>query len=398
VSDSDSKPLKILQLSWEYPPRIVGGISRVVEGLSGALVDLGHEVHVITNEMPGSPAEDNENGVRVHRVPIESPTPSFHSWILMMNHYFSKKAGRINKEVGGFDIVHAHDWLVLPSGAEVKSFLGTTLVSTLHSLEFKRSGEVNTPESKMVDSLEWWATYESALVIVCSRSMRDDTVAHFRIPRDKIVEIPIGIDKDKFSGLRPNRDEVRARYGVFPDQKLILFVGRLTHQKGCEFLIRAIPFVAKYFDVKLVIVGDGYQRGELEYTAATSGVASRVQFAGFIADAELSNLFLCADVMVIPSVYEPFGVVALEGMAAGLPVVASNVDGLAEIIKHEENGLLVYPSQSSSIAWGISRILSDTINTERLIENARKDVEIHFDWKAVAKSTVAAYRRAIGND
>ncbi|MDA4111248.1 MAG: glycosyltransferase family 4 protein, partial [Thaumarchaeota archaeon] len=251
MENNPKQRLRILMLSWEYPPRIVGGISRVVEGLSRSLTELGHEVHVITNEMPGSSFEDNDRGVIVHRVRIETPTPTFQTWVMMMNHYFSKRAGRLAKETGAFDIVHVHDWLVLPCGAEIKTFLETTMVSTLHSLEFRRSSGVTTPESKMVDSLEWWITYESSVVIVCSESMKIDARNQFQLPEKKVRVIPIGIDPDKFNGIHPNRERVRQRHGVFPGEKLVLFVGRLTHQKGCEYLIRAIPYVSRFFDVKL---------------------------------------------------------------------------------------------------------------------------------------------------
>jgi len=312
-----------------------------------------------------------------------------------MNHYFAKRAGILARETGKFDIVHVHDWLVLPSGAEFKTFLDTTLVSTLHSLEFRRSGGINTPESKMVDSLEWWVTYESTIVIVCSLSMKYDSRKQFQLPEDKLRVIPIGIDSKKFEGLEPNKHLIRERHGVRPGEKVILFVGRLTEQKGCEFLLRAIPYVARFFEVKLLIVGDGYQRAQLEVIAASSGAAGRISFVGYLNDHDLNELMLSSDVMVIPSIYEPFGVVALEAMAAKLPIVASNIDGLAEIVRHEENGLLVFPKDSSSIAWGISRILSDTKNTARLVDNARKDVEVRFSWDSVSKLTVQAYLDAL---
>ncbi len=386
--------MRILMLTWEYPPRIVGGISRVVQGLSRSLTESGHEVHVITNEMPGFPAEDNDRGVFIHRVSIESPTPNFHTWVMMMDHYFSKRAGKLTKESGTFDIVHVHDWLVLPTGSELTSFFPTTMVTTLHSLEFRRSGGIYTPENKMVDSLEWWATYESSIIIVCSKSMMEDTRSHFQVPSDKIRVIPIGIDPAKFKNRSVDRNRVREKYGVGPDEKLILFVGRLTNQKGCEYLIRAVPYVAKFFNVKLLIAGDGYLKGELEAAAMNAGIRSRTIFAGYVADEDLTDLFLSSDVMAIPSVYEPFGVVALEAMAANLPVVASSVDGLAEVIRHEENGILVFPRDSASIAWGISRILSDRENTQRLEANALKDVENRFSWKVVAMDTLNAYKEA----
>lgn len=391
-----SPKLRVLMLTWEYPPRIVGGISRVVEGLSKGLTRLGIEVHVITNEMPGSPMEQNDEGVHVHRVRIESPAPNFHSWVLLMNHYFAKRAGRLAREVGHFDLVHVHDWLTLPSGAETKSYLGATMVSTLHSLEFRRSGGIITPESKMVDSFEWWITFESAIVIVCSNSMKLDSIRQFNVPDEKVWIIPIGIDPNNLNKAHPDRNIIRSRYGIGQDEKIILFVGRLTSQKGCEYLIRAIPFVARYHNVRLLIAGDGYMRGDLERTAASSGQPWRTKFLGFVPDSELTDLLLCADVMVIPSIYEPFGVVALEAMAAGVPVVASNVDGLAEIIIHEQNGILAFPKDSSSIAWGISRVLSDSTNSLRLVENAKKDLSTKYTWDAVSRLTLRAYLTSLG--
>ena len=389
------RPLRILMFTWEYPPRIVGGIARVVEGLSKALTRQGAEVHVITNEMPGSPMEEDDEGVHVHRVSISSPAPNFHTWVLLMNHYFAKRAGVLGREVGTFDIVHAHDWLVLPSTAEAKSFFGCTMISTLHSLEYKRAGGVNSPEGLMIESFEWWLTYESSLVIVCSNAMKGDTKQKYTVPDDKIWVVPIGIDPTKFLVSRPNRDRVRDRFGITQSNKLVLFVGRLTHQKGCEYLIRAIPSVSKYYDAKLIVVGDGYMRGELEYVAQTTGEAWRIRFTGFIPDSDVVDLMLSADVMVIPSVYEPFGVVALEAMAAKVPIVASGVDGLAEIVKHEYNGILVYPRDPDSISWGISRILSDPANTQRLLENGRRELSKQYTWDAVASLTLECYKKAL---
>ncbi len=382
-------------LTWEYPPRIVGGIARVVEGLSKSLYKMGVEVHVITNEMPGSPMEEIDEGVHVHRVRVDSPAPNFHAWILLMNHYFAKRAGLLAREIGGFDILHAHDWLVLPSATETKNYLGTTLVSTLHSLEYRRAGGVNSPEGRMIESLEWWMTYDSSIVIVCSHAMKDDTKWKYQVPDEKIWVIPNGINPRKYADAHPNLAEVRAKYGVATSDRLVLFVGRLTHQKGCEFLVRAIPSVSKFHNSRLIVVGDGYMRGELEREANRTGERWRIQFTGFLPDSEVADLMLSSDLMAIPSIYEPFGVVALEAMLAGIPVVASDVDGLAEIVKHEENGILVYPRDPSSISWGISRIISDPQNSRRLVENAKRDVQEKYTWDAVAKLTLEAYRKIL---
>jgi glycogen(starch) synthase len=392
-----ANPLRILMFTWEYPPRIIGGIARVVDGLSKALSKLGVEVHVITNEMPGSPFEEKDHGVFVHRVSIPTPAPNFHSWVLMMNHYFSKRAGLLSHEVGDFDIVHAHDWLVLPCTSESRNFFDCTMVGTLHSLEYKRAGgTVSSPEGYMVESLEWWLTYESSQIIVSSNAMKNDTKWKYQVPEEKIWVIPIGLDPTKFNSAHPNKDEIRQKFGISRSDQLVLFVGRLTHQKGCEFLIRAIPTVAKaHSNVKLVIVGDGYMRGELENIARTTGEGWRIKFVGFIPDSEVVDLMLSADTMVIPSVYEPFGVVALEAMAARIPLVASNVDGLAEIVRHEYNGILTYPKDPSSISWGISRILSDPLNSKRLVENASRDLSSRYTWESIAALTLECYKKAL---
>lgn len=389
------KKLRVLHFTWEYPPRIVGGIARVVEGLGKSLTKLGVEVHVITPEMPGSPKEEVDEGVFVHRVGIDAPAPNFHTWILLMNHFFAKRAGALLHEVGPFDIVHVHDWLVLPAGAEAKHFFGCKMVSTLHSLEYKRAGGVNSPEGHMIESFEWWITFESSVVIVCSNAMRSDARWKYNIPDEKIWVIPNGINPNKYIVPRPDRNAIRAKFGVNPPESLVLFVGRLTHQKGCEFLIRAIPSVARYYNVKLVVVGDGYMRGELEYAANVTGEGWRIRFTGFLSDHDAVDLMLSADLMVIPSIYEPFGVVALEGMAAGLPVVASEIDGLAEIIIHEKTGILVRPKDSSSISWGISRVLSDPANALRLVENAKKELQERYIWDAVAALTLKSYQKAL---
>ncbi len=367
----------------------------MVEGLSKALTRFGTEVHVITNEMPGSPLEENDSGVNVHRVSIDAPAPNFHTWVLLMNHFFSKRAGSLARQVGQFDLVHVHDWLAFPSGAEIKSLLGCRMVSTLHSLEFKRAGGISSPEGRMVDSFEWWITFESSLVIVASGSMKEDVKWKFNVPENKIWVVPNGLDPRKFAERHPDRIAVRKKFGVGDSEKLILFVGRLTHQKGCEYLIRALPSIAKYQDAKLVIVGDGYQRGELEHEAFSGGEGWRIRFTGFIPDNEVVDLMLSADVMAVPSVYEPFGVVALEAMAAGIPVVASNIDGLGEIVRHDYTGVQVFPKDSSSISWGISRVLSEENLARKLVENAKIELSKRYTWDAVAKQTLDAYNKAL---
>jgi len=187
---------------------------------------------------------------------------------------------------------------------------------------------------------------------------------------------------------------VRARYGVQPHEKLVLSVGRLVPQKGIEHLIKAVPNVAwRYPEARFVIVGEGWYRDHLQYLAGTTGEAWRINFTGFIPDHELIALTMSADVLVMSSIYEPFGIVALEGMASGVPVVASRVGGLAEIIEHDKTGVLVHPGNPDSIAWGINHVFSNPDHARWLVQNAREMVQKTYSWEAIAKKTVKLYRK-----
>jgi glycosyltransferase involved in cell wall biosynthesis len=221
--------------------------------------------------------------------------------------------------------------------------------------------------------------------------MKSEICDHFKLPWEKVDIIPNAIDPSKYRG-SVDRGAVRARYGVRSHEKLVLAVGRLVPQKGIEYLIQAVPSVAWRFpEAKFIIVGEGWYRDHLQYQAGTTGQARRIKFTGFIPDHELIALTKSADVLVVPSIYEPFGIVALEGMAAGAPVVASQVGGLAEIIEHDKTGVLVYPGNPDSIAWGINHVLSNPDHARWIAQNAKRTVPKAFSWKAIAKKTVKLY-------
>lgn len=383
--------MKIGMLTWEYPPRIVGGIASHCLGLARALADLRHEVHIFTLDFPGTPAyEETEEGVKIHRVASELGHPNFLTWVLLFNHFIEKRIADVSQNVK-FAVLHVHDWLTAPSGIAFKRSIGKPMVLTMHSTEHGRSG-VHNPDSSTIDGLEWWAAYEASKVITTSDSMKSEVCGHFRLPWEKVEIIPNAVDSDKYHG-SVERGAVRARYGVQPHEKLVLSVGRLVPQKGIEYLIRAVPNVVRRFpEAKFVIVGEGWYRDHLQYLAGTTGQAWRINFTGFIPDHELIALTMSADVLAISSIYEPFGIVALEGMAAGVPVVASQVGGLAEIIDHDKTGVLVYSRNPDSLAWGIKHVLSNPDHARWLVQNARETAQKAYSWKAIAKRTVNLYR------
>ncbi|MEM2939761.1 MAG: glycosyltransferase family 4 protein [Candidatus Bathyarchaeia archaeon] len=381
-------------LTWEFPPRIVGGIARHCFGLARAIAKMGHNVNVVTLDFPGTPHYEESECVRIHRTPIELGHPNFIVWTFLFNHFMEKKVAMLSKDVK-FDIVHAHDWLVAPVSIASKYYLKTPLVSTVHSTEVGRSHGLHSPDSYLIDGIEWWLTYESKRIIVTSNSMKREVEEHFRLPSEKIEVIPNAIDLSKYN-IIVNREVVKRRFGINPDERIVLFIGRLVPQKGVEYLIMATPkIIGQHPEARIVIVGDGWAKDHLWNQAVSTGCQHKITFLGFLSDQDLIELTLSSDVLVIPSIYEPFGIVALEGMAAGVPIVASNTGGLAEIIEHDYTGFLAYKENPDSIAWGVNKILSDPGYASWLVQNAKKKIQEVYSWEAVARRTIKVYEKAL---
>ncbi len=387
--------MNIGKISWEFPPRVVGGIARHCEGLAKALVQQNHPVHLFTLDFPGSPNYEEMGGVKVYRTATELGHPNFLTWVLLFNHFLTKKIAEVSHIVD-FDVMHVHDWLAAFSGISFKYYLKKPMVLTVLSTEVGRAHGLRSADSLSIDGIEWWATYEADKIIVCSHSMKTEICEHFNLPWDKVDVIPNAIDTTKYN-FSVDRGSVRQRYGVGWGEKMILCVGRLVPQKGIEYFIRAIPRIAsRYPEAKFIIVGEGWSRDFLEAEARSTGQRHKILFTGFVSDNEVINLMKSADVLVVPSVYEPFGIVALEGMATGVPVVASQVGGLSEVIEHDRTGLFVYPRSSESIAWGIDQVLSDPDHARWLTENAKDILHKAYTWEAVAMKTVEVYNKLVG--
>ncbi len=180
-----------------------------------------------------------------------------------------------------------------------------------------------------------------------------------------------------------------------PEEKIILFVGRLVYEKGAQVLINALPKILQKVNAKSVIVGSGYMNEDLLSLAKESGLAHKVFLTGFVDDETLRNLRACADVCVVPSLFEPFGIVALEAMAAGIPVVVSDTGGLSEIVEHDVTGVKVYPNNPDSLAWGIARVLIDENYANLIKHNAYKKVQEEYDWNKIGQRTKAVYEAVL---
>ncbi len=389
--------MRVIMLAWEYPPRIVGGIARHVQELSEALAQLGDEVHVITASHPDAPAEAVENGVHLHRVGTPfHPQDDFMSWIYALNLAMEARASALLEEANSRvpTLLHAHDWMTCPAGRTLKHRYRIPLIATIHATEHGRHGGIHSDLSRVIHQIEWELTYEAWRVIVCSAFMQSEVHSVLNVPWDKLDVIPNGIHAEKFEFefSEEERKAFRARYAQ-PDEPLIFFVGRMVREKGVQVLLQAFPIVkARFPKARLVIAGGGYRK-HLEEFVRFLHLESSVRFLGFIPDEELLKLYRVVDVAVYPSLYEPFGIVALEAMAVGVPVVVSDAGGLKEVVRHEQTGILTWAGNAESLAWGILRVLEDPEGAQRRAQRAQKTVRREFNWRKIARQTQAVYKR-----
>ena len=387
--------MKILMLTWEYPPRIVGGIARVVHDLSKRLIKDGHEVTVITYRDGNVPEYENDKGVEVYRVDNYMIHPNnFIDWIMQLNFNMIAKATEVINKEGGFDVIHAHDWLVTYAAKSLKQSFNLPMVATIHATEAGRNSGIHDDTQRYINDTEWLLTYEATEVIVNSNYMKGHVQGLFGLPFDKISVIPNGINLNNFTGI--DRDYDFRRRFAMDNEKIILYVGRLVYEKGVQHLISAMPKILEnYHDSKLVIAGKGGMIDELKSQVDSMGLSNKVYFTGYLNQKEVQKMYKCADVAVFPSTYEPFGIVALEAMLAGIPTVVSDIGGLNEIVEHGVNGMKSYTGNPNSIADSVLSLLFDPQLAMNVTKNAKNKVKDEFNWQKIAQDTHYIYELAI---
>ena len=387
--------MKILMLTWEYPPRVVGGISRVVYDLSHRLIKDGHEVTVVTYRDGEVPYYEDDKGVKVHRVDNYMIQPNnFIDWILQLNFNMVERASQIIAEQGKFDVIHAHDWLVANAAKTLKHSFDIPIVATIHATEAGRNSGIREPNQKYINDTAWMLTYEANEVIVNSNYMKSEVQRLFGLPFEKINVVPNGVNLNKFTGM--DRDYSFRRKYAMDNEKIILFMGRLVYEKGVQNLIAAMPKVlASYHDAKLVIAGKGGMLDELKAQADYLGISNKVYFAGYMNGKDVERMYKAADISVFPSTYEPFGIVALEGMLAERPIVVSDAGGLGEIVEHRVTGMKSYCGNPNSIADSILELLFNPELCDNIVKNAKIKVKENYNWQKIAQDTHFTYQKAI---
>lgn len=379
--------MRVLHLTTEYPPVVYGGLGTALGGLTVAQARTGMEVGVLVagsraayglpaGPFPGSSqiTIERRDGLTIFWCDSHEPTE------------LAVRLVRWWKP----DVVHLHVFWLAAVAWAIKQETATPLVYHVHSLD-KAEYEIGHEASQCLDQ---WSTQSEIIeaadrVIVLSRSERELLISYVPQVRSRLSIVGNGID-----------DEVQplpSRGG-----KRVLFTGRFVNRKGIHELLDAIPaVVAAVPDAEFVLAGGHRDCSASEMRRCWIGesllpFAAHIGFTGWLDGRQMSQLYREMDVLVVPSWYEPFGMVILEGMLHGLPIVAADIGGPAEILEHERTGLLVPPRDAAALAGALIRLLTDAQFRRRLASAAAVEVRKKWLWSARISLFVSAYRAAIG--
>jgi glycogen(starch) synthase len=385
---------RVLILSWEYPPLIEGGLARHVRKLAENLAAQGTDVHVLTRGGEESPPEEVAAAVAIHRV-LEPTRPAdlgeFVAWVERMNADMLAAGVELGDRFE-FDLVHGHDWLVATACDHLARRFRAPLLTTIHATEHGRhQGWVDKHPQSHIHGVERWIANRSDRVIACSYYMREQIADIFGVPEPRIAVIPNGIDPDDLQPHDgPELERLRAEFAA-PEQRLVMLIGRLVYEKGFQLALEAMPrLVDSVPGTRFLVAGSGTHEPELRRQAADLGLMEHGTFLGWIGDDVLHSLYRIADVCVVPSIYEPFGLVALEAMASGCPCIVADTGGLREVVPHEEVGLRFRSRDPASLGEMVERLLTNAALRDRLVAEGFEHIR-DFDWADVAEQTARVY-------
>ena len=407
--------MRIALLTNEYPPHIYGGagvhvayLARELAGLADGN-DLTVRVLCFGDQQKASPHISVQGIPAPVKLPAQNPR---HQKLLDTLERNLVMTGALRQ----VDLIHCHTWYTHLAGCLLKQLLGAPLVLTTHSLEPRRpwkEEQLGRGGYRVSTWLEGTAYSNADGVIAVSRAMRQDVHELYGVPLDRVRVIYNGLDIEAY---RPTLDPaVPAYYKIDPERPFLLFVGRITPQKGIFHLLRAVRHLDPALQVVLCAADpDTPQIGKemaarVEDLKATSG-RSIIWIPHFLPQQDLIRLYSHAALFICPSIYEPFGIINLEAMACGTPVVAAAVGGIKEVVRHEETGLLVpfepkgptnpEPKDSRKyardLAAAVNRLLAAPEVREEMGRRARQVVVEKFSWTTVARQTLEYYQEVLG--
>ncbi len=420
-NNNPNNKLKIAHFSWEYPPAIWGGLGTFTAELTKKQVEQGNDVTVfaINNENKLKISEKID-GINIIRPKIPDITSSFYifsnndlkSWgsnfklfsdVIGYNFLSaSKLSGSFNFDNDKkYDLIDCHDWLGIFGGMITKKELDIPLFFHVHSTEQGRSHGGGSPTIK---NIEYEGSQAADCIITVSHAMKDELIK-IGFPKDKIRVCWNGIDPDKYDPNKISKTEIeklRNKYKIKKNEHLIFFIGRLVTVKGVINLVKSMPSIIKEFPkTKLLILGVGDLESEIINLINKLNLNDNVILRNeFVSEKERILHYAASDSVVLPSHYEPFGIVCTEAMSMQKPVVvgAKDTSGMREqIIIDGKNkcGVHIDPDNPDDISWGIKQILKSNDKGYRMGLNGRKRAVEHFSWDIVNKKTLQIYEEFI---
>ncbi len=398
--------LKVLMFGWEFPPYNSGGLGTACFGLTRALssyegmdvifvlpkkINVSSDFVKIIFADTSSVLTEKDISILSGYITSSEYTSSkkditvglYGATLLQEVKYYAKRAREIAKRED-FDIIHAHDWLSFLAGIEAKKVSGKPLVLHVHATEFDRTGGQGVNQD--VYDIEKYAMGQADEIIAVSNFTKNKIIEHYGISGDKITVVHNGVDMSDYKKL-PARLERIKKEGK---QKIVLFVGRITIQKGPEYFVQAAKIVLEYYpDVLFVVAGSGDMQYQMMREATDLGIGDKVIFTGFLRGDDLTSLYQAADLYVMPSVSEPFGIIPLETIANGTPVIVSKQTGVSEVLTH---ALKVDFWDVEEMANKILGVLQNDSLQKTLKEESHKEVK-KLNWKASAKKVLDVYKK-----
>ncbi|WP_210365938.1 glycosyltransferase family 4 protein [Bacillus sp. REN3] len=385
----DHTKKRIIMLTWEYPPHIVGGLARHVQALAAELAEIGQEIHVITANPYNASDYEKKDGVHIHRVtPLNHNDPDFIAWIGGLNLAAANKAMLIAGPAP-IDIVHTHDWLTGPAAEYLSEALNVPLVATIHGTEFGRNNGVFTELQHFINSKEKELAESAARVIVCSEFMAEEVTALFGIKKAKVTVIENGASFDIKTKQRANLEE---QYPFIKGKKVIFSIGRIVKEKGFDSVIKAAVLLRDtHPDICFVIAGNGPLLDEYRKFAKRLSVDDRVFFIGFIPDEVRLGFLAKSNLAVFPSLYEPFGLAAVESLSFGVPTIVAKTGGMQGLVEDYRTGFYMEPGNEKSLADTVSYIIKNPEKAKKIAESGSEETEINFSWRRNARLTDCLY-------
>jgi glycogen synthase len=390
-------------LSWDFPPRATGGTAAHVDGLTTALAQAGHDVVVLTIAermtdvaVAAAPTTPNGGSIRVLRTAVDLP------WLppvdtvartASANHAFTKLGAQLGDLLehsatdGGAwrpDIVHGHDWRTGWAADSLATIFGVPFVLTMHGTErMRHGGQLPLGDPTDINSIEWWLAFQADRLIAPTRFMVEQLITGFELDADHVARIPNGVDPTYWQA--PTQPAVER-------SPLVLSWGNVQYEKGFQVLARSMHLVRGIVpNLRGVIAGRGSYLPDLQSQIDVEGVSDIVELPGYVPDSALRSLAHRAGVVVIPSLYEPFGIVALEALAAGAPLIAARTGGLAELLEDTEAGITFEPGNPEDLARCIVEVLHDPDLAAGLMSHGRALVEQTYAWDVIAAATATVY-------